>query len=38
MLQAALDRPSYQETAPADDTIASSWKKFTGEFTGHVKQ
>lgn len=37
-MKAALARASYQETAPADETIASSWKKFTGEFKGHAKQ
>lgn len=37
-IKAALQRPSYQETAPPDDTVAKSWQKFSGGFSGHVKQ
>lgn len=37
-MQAALDRPSYKATGPSDDTIIAGWSKFTGDFSGHVKQ
>ncbi|DBA86483.1 hypothetical protein WJX79_005726 [Trebouxia sp. C0005] len=37
-IKAALARPSYNKTAPADDTVAKSWQKFSGGYNGHVKQ
>lgn len=38
IVQAAAQRPSYQQTAPNAEELLASWGKFAGEFKGHVKQ
>lgn len=38
LMQAVLDRPSNKAITPADAAIARSYRKFLGDFAGHIDQ
>lgn len=38
VMQAASERPAFQQTLPQADKMIAAWVVCLGEFKGHVKQ